>query len=76
MNTFDLILTQNNINPGNTKHVLSYIELVNLLRQTVGQAVLATMSAPTQHLKTTTYDQQLVEATTYTIVDHIKNHFE
>lgn len=70
------ILQDNSINPGNTKFVLSYSELVNLLQQTVGETVLATLAAPTNTLKCTTYDQQLVEATTSLIIDSIRNHFK
>ena len=70
------ILHTNNINPGSTKFVLSYAELTNLLNQVVGEAVLATLSAPIKHLQNTTYDQQLVEATQLSIVDAIRNHFE
>ena len=72
----DTILQDNNINPGNTKFVLSYSELENFAHQVIGEAILATLSAPIKHLQVTTYDSQLVEATQLSIVDAIKNHFK
>lgn len=72
----DEILHDNNINPGSTKFVLSYGELENFANQVIGEAILATLSAPIKHLQVTTYDQQLVEATMLSIVDAIRNHFK
>ena len=72
----DTILQDNNINPGNTKFVLSYEQLENFARQVIGEAILATLSAPIKHLQVTTYDSQLVEATQLSIVDAIRNHFK
>lgn len=72
----DKILHDNQINPGNTKFVLSYDELHNFAQQVIGEAILATLSAPIKHLQHTTYDQNLVEATQLSIVDAIRNHFK
>ena len=55
---------------------LTYSELDNFARQVVGEAIIATLSAPIKHLQVTTYDSQLVEATMLCIVDAIKNHFK
>ena len=55
---------------------LTYSELDNFARQVVGEAIIATLSAPIKHLQVTTYDSQLVEATMLCIVDSIKNHFK
>lgn len=69
------ILHTNNINPGNTKFVLSYEQLTDLLQQTVGETILAILAAKTKHLRVTTYDDDLVEATTLTIINDVRNHW-
>lgn len=55
---------------------LTYAELTNFAHQVIGEAILATLSAPIKHLQVTTYDQHLVEATQLSIVDAIRNHFK
>lgn len=56
--------------------VLTYEQLTHFAHQVIGEAILATLSAPTKHLQNNSYDQQLVEATTHIIIDAIKNHFK
>jgi hypothetical protein len=70
------ILQDNNINPGNTKFVLSYDEITNLMLQTVGETVLAVLAANIKDLQATTYDHQLTEAARTKIVDNIRNHWK